>query len=75
VKPGETLYQISLKNFGRYDRDVVSQLRERNPWLTNPDYIVSGRKILIPSTEVISSKVQHAAVQSTNAPPAEAEKP
>jgi general secretion pathway protein A len=73
VKPGETLYQISLKNFGRYDRDVVSQLRERNPWLTNPDYIVSGCKILIPSAEV--SKVQRAAVQSTNAPPAEAEKP
>ncbi|HUO17285.1 MAG TPA: AAA family ATPase [Verrucomicrobiae bacterium] len=74
MKPGQTLYQISLRRFGRYDQDVLSQFRELNPWLTNPDHIESGRKILVPPA-VISGNEQRAAEQSTNVPPAEADKP
>lgn len=75
VKPGETLYQIGMKNLGRCDRDVVSKFRELNPWLTDPDHIESGREILIPSAGVIPNNVQRAAGQATNIPPVETEKP
>lgn len=75
VKPGQTLYQISLQNVGRYNRNVLSQFRELNPWLTDPDFIPSGRRILIPSSAVPSNNDQRAAQQSANASPAEANKP
>jgi general secretion pathway protein A len=75
VQPGQTLYQISVQHLGRYNHDALSQFRELNPWLTDPDHIESGRKILIPSTAVASCNDQHAVEQSTNVSPAEAEKP
>jgi hypothetical protein len=75
VKPGQTLYQISLQNVGRYNHNVLSQFRELNPWLTDPDFIPSGRTILIPSSAVPSNNDQRAAQQSANASPAEANKP
>lgn len=75
VQPGQTLYQISLQNVGRYNRNVLSQFRELNPWLTDPDFIPSGRRILIPSSAVSTNNDQRAAQQSANASPAEANKP
>lgn len=75
VQPGQTLYEISLQNVGRYNRNVLSQFRELNPWLTDPDFIPSGRKILIPSSVDASNNDQRAAQPSANASPAEANKP
>ena len=54
VLPNETLYRISLKNFGQYDEETLAKVRELNPWLTNPDLIQSGQKILVPSTRSLS---------------------
>jgi len=75
VKPGETLFQISVNEFGRYDPTLVSQIQALNPWLTDPDHIQSGRTILVPSAEVIPSNVSRAAGPSASVPPAKAGKP
>jgi general secretion pathway protein A len=75
IRPGQTLYQISVTNFGHYDHTVLSQLQEVNPWLTDPDYIESGRWILIPSSSANSNSDQRAAGQFENLQPAEANKP
>lgn len=57
VLPNETLYRISLKNFGQYDEETLAKVRELNPWLTNPDLIKSGQKIRVPSTRSVSHKL------------------
>ncbi|HTV60701.1 MAG TPA: AAA family ATPase [Verrucomicrobiae bacterium] len=75
VKPGQTLYQISVQHLGRYDHGALSQFQQLNPWLTNPDHIRSGRMILIPSPAAIPGDNQRVAEQSSNVSPAEADKP
>lgn len=75
VRPGQTLYQISVKKFGHYDQNVLSHFQQVNPWLTDPDYIESGRKILIPSLSANPNTDQREAGQSMNLEPVEAHKP
>jgi LysM repeat protein len=48
ILPNETLYRISVKNFGKYDEGTLARLRELNPWLNNPESIEAGQKIRIP---------------------------
>ena len=75
VKPGQTIYQISVDKFGKYDGKVLEQLRGLNPSLSNPDRIRIGQKIRIPATATLSTDGQHAGQQSPNAAPTEAGKP
>jgi general secretion pathway protein A len=75
VKPGQTLYQISLNKFGKYDSKVLEQLRGLNPSLDNPNRIRTGQKIRIPSAAPLSTDGQHAGQQAPNAAPTEAGKP
>ena len=75
VAPGQTLYQISLNKFGKYDGKVLEQLRGLNPSLNNPDRIRTGQKIRIPATAPLSTDGQHAGQQAPNAAPTEAGKP
>ena len=75
VKSGQTLYQISVNKFGKYDGKVLEQLRGLNPSLSNPDRIRTGQKIRIPATATLSTDGQHAGQQSPNAAPTEAGKP
>ena len=75
VKPGETLYQISVDKFGKYDGKVLEELRGLNPSLDNPDRIRTGQKIRVPSTAPLSTDGQHAGQQAPNAAPTEAGKP
>jgi nucleoid-associated protein YgaU len=55
VKQGETLYQISLQTLGKYDRNVLQKLRAVNPWLNDPNHIITGQKIQIPGQATLSS--------------------
>jgi general secretion pathway protein A len=71
IMPGETLYRISVKNFGKYDRDVLDQIRGLNPWLDDPDRIESGRQIRMPSATAIATDARPAAAQSNRAVPTE----
>jgi general secretion pathway protein A len=75
VKPGQTLYEISVDKFGKYDGKVLEELRGLNPALDNPDLIRTGQKIRIPSTAPLSTDGQHAGRQAPNAAPTEAGKP
>jgi general secretion pathway protein A len=67
VKPGQTLCQISLNKFGKYDRNVLEELRVLNPWLIDPDRIRTGQKIRVLSAAPLSGSGQHAAEQDSNA--------
>ena len=75
VKPGQTLYQISLNKFGKYDGKVLEELRGLNPSLEDPDRIRTGQRIRIPSTAALSTDGQHAGQQAPNVAPTEAGKP
>ena len=75
VKPGQTLYEISVNKFGKYDDTVLEELRGLNPSLSNPDHIRTGQKIRIPATATLSTDGQHAGQQAPNAAPTEAGKP
>lgn len=72
VLPGETLYRISVKKLGRYDHDILNQLRGLNPWINDPNRIRSGRQILIPSASVTASDARQSAAQSNSVLPTEA---
>ena len=74
MKPGQTLYQISVANLGKYDKNVLQELQDLNPGLNNPDRIHPGQKIRIPATAKVSTETQRAAQQAPNAAPAEAGK-
>jgi general secretion pathway protein A len=72
VAPGETLYQISVDKYGRFDGKVLEELRGLNPWLNNPDYIRTGQKIRVPSVATLDN--QRGAAPPSSAMPAEAGK-
>jgi general secretion pathway protein A len=74
VKPGQTLYQISVNRVGKYNGKVLSQLQDLNPWLSDPDRIHPGQKIRVPTAATNSTETQRAAQQASNAAPAEAGK-
>jgi len=74
VKPGQTIYQISVDKFGKYDRKALDELRGLNPWLSNPDRIRTGQKIRVPAMATLSTNGQHTAEQAANAAPTEAGK-
>jgi general secretion pathway protein A len=74
VKPGQTLYQISVKKLGKYNGKVLEQLQDLNPWLNDPNHIQPGQKIRVPATTANSTETQRAAQQATSAAPAEAGK-
>ena len=75
VEPGQTLYQISVNKFGKYNGKVLEELRGLNPALDNPDLIRTGQKIRIPSRAPLSTVGQHAGQPAPNAAPIEAGKP
>ena len=74
VKPGQTLYQISVNKVGKYNGKVLSQLQDLNPWLSDPDRIHPGQTIRVPTAATNSTETQRAAQQASNAAPAEAGK-
>ncbi|MGB9433128.1 MAG: AAA family ATPase [Candidatus Acidiferrum sp.] len=50
VPPNETLYQIILSRFGKYEEQTLAKVRELNPWLTDARRIKAGQKIRVPNT-------------------------
>ncbi len=57
----ETLFGISMENYGRYDDQIVSVIRQMNPDLTDPDHIKAGQKLRIPVVEKNSNLANPAA--------------
>ena len=50
ISQGRTLYRISVENLGRYDSQILAKLRNLDPWLSDPDHVQAGQRILIPPT-------------------------
>jgi len=75
VMPGQTLYQISVKYFTKYNREIFEEIHELNPWLINPNHIQSGREIRIPSVKEDSGDEHPAAKQGSNTAAGRVEKP
>jgi general secretion pathway protein A len=74
VKPGQTLYQISVEKLGKYNGKVLEEWQDLNPGLSDPDRIHPGQKIRVPAAKTISTETQRAGQQAPNAAPAEAGK-
>jgi type II secretory pathway predicted ATPase ExeA len=45
----QTLSQLCVRTLGRYDPQVLAEIRDLNPGLGNPDDIRAGQRILMPS--------------------------
>ena len=48
VGPNESLKLICMRYLGRYDDEVVAQIREMNPGITDPNRILPGQEVWLP---------------------------
>jgi general secretion pathway protein A len=48
IQPKDTLRDLCVVIVGRYDRNVLSEIRELNPNLKNPDHLDVGQEIRFP---------------------------
>jgi general secretion pathway protein A len=55
VTPGRTLLGICVEKFGTCTPELLQQIHELNPSLSNPDHIETGQKIRIPVLAAQSS--------------------
>jgi hypothetical protein len=55
VPPGATLSQICAKVLATCRSMDIKTILHLNPWITNPDHLVSGKQLRIPIQEKISS--------------------
>ena len=51
IQPKDTLRDLCVSMLGRYDRDVLSKIRELNPQLKNPDLLEVGQEVRLPVSE------------------------
>jgi hypothetical protein len=49
VSRGQTLIQICVETLGRYDPQILAEVRNLNPRLGDPGHIRVGEQILMPS--------------------------
>jgi len=57
VSADDTLYNICIDNFGRYDAQVLAVIRELNPALDDPRKIRAGQELRIPSPEELQARI------------------
>jgi hypothetical protein len=50
VQPNDTLRDLCVSTVGRYDSTVLTEIRELNPGLKNPDHLDPGQEIRLPMT-------------------------
>jgi type II secretory pathway predicted ATPase ExeA len=74
VYPGQTLFEITTETLGKYDKEVLAQLRNLNPWLRDPNHIEAGQKLVLPPVIGMSETIQPAAEHVRNALVVEPEK-
>lgn len=49
VAPGQTLFQICVENYGKFDGEILAQIYKLNPWLTHPEDLRPGQVLFVPS--------------------------
>ena len=55
VQPNDDLRQICLRHFGRYDTEVLHEIREFNPEISDPDRITVGQRIILSTLASVST--------------------
>ena len=55
VQQNDDLRQICLRHLGRYDAEVLHEIREFNPELTDPDRITVGQQIILSTPATVRS--------------------
>lgn len=55
VRPGETLQQTALRALGQDDSQILKQIQELNPRMTNPDHIEADQEIRLPQISKASN--------------------
>jgi hypothetical protein len=48
VQPQDTLRDLCVATLGRYDSTVISEIRNLNPGLKNPEHLHAGEEIRLP---------------------------
>ncbi len=48
VERRQTLRQICLRNVGRYNDSLVGEIRELNPWMSDPNHLEVGQRVQLP---------------------------
>ena len=48
IMPNDTLFEICMQSFGRYDEETVAKIQQLNPWLKDPNRIEAGQEIRVP---------------------------
>jgi hypothetical protein len=74
VYPGQTLFEITTETLGKYDKEVLAQLRNLNPWLRDPNHIEAGQKLVLPPVIGMSETIQPTAEHVRSALVVEPEK-
>jgi hypothetical protein len=49
VAAGQTLYQICVDNYGKFDNEILAKIYALNPWLTQAEDLRPGQVLFIPS--------------------------
>ncbi len=73
--PNQTLSEICVHYFGKYNEQILAELEKLNPRLSDPDFIVSGQQIRIPSATEVSGESHAAVEQAPNVSTVNGEKP
>ncbi len=56
VARSETLRRIALRHYGRWNAEVWEQIRQSNPWLTDPDKLRAGEVLALPSRRPVTRR-------------------
>jgi general secretion pathway protein A len=48
IQPKDTLRDLCVSMLGRYDQEVLTEIRELNPELKNPDLLAVGQEVRLP---------------------------
>jgi len=74
VGQGDTLYKISVDNFGKYDAQIVTIIRELNPGVSDPRKLHTGQELRIPTPGSLLSRTDLSAEFLENTSALEAKK-
>ncbi|MGA2421992.1 MAG: AAA family ATPase, partial [Candidatus Acidiferrum sp.] len=75
VERQDTLYEICMDHFGRYDQEVIAMIRELNPGFEGPRRLHAGQDLRIPTLTSLEARTNLSPERLGNTSAAEAKKP
>jgi len=75
VERQDTLYEICMDHFGRYDQEVIAMIRELNPGFEGPRRLHIGQDLRIPTLTSLEARTNLSPERLGNTSAAEAKKP